>query len=62
MLGILKSCIGTKFTSQFGDLIAVSILYTVGKIFIFQFVYFVILSLFLTCENLVHGKDGYTQH
>ena len=26
MLGLVKSCIGTKFTSQFGDLIAVSIL------------------------------------
>jgi hypothetical protein len=25
MLGLVKSCIGTKFTSQFGDLIAVSI-------------------------------------
>ena len=24
MLGLVKSCIGTKFTSQFGDLIAVS--------------------------------------
>jgi len=27
MLGLVKSCIGTKFTSQFGDLIAVSIFY-----------------------------------
>lgn len=25
MLGLVKSCIGTKFTSQFGNLIAVSI-------------------------------------
>ena len=25
VLGLVKSCIGTKFTSQFGDLIAVSI-------------------------------------
>ena len=25
MLELVKSCIGTKFTSQFGDLIAVSI-------------------------------------
>lgn len=25
MLGLVKSCIGTKFTGQFGDLIAVSI-------------------------------------
>lgn len=25
MLGLVKSCIGTKFTSQFGDLIAVSV-------------------------------------
>lgn len=25
MLSLVKSCIGTKFTSQFGDLIAVSI-------------------------------------
>lgn len=28
MLGLVKSCIGTKFTSQFGDLIAVSIFCT----------------------------------
>lgn len=26
MLGLVKSCIGTKFTGQFGDLIAVCIL------------------------------------
>lgn len=26
MLGLVKSCIGTKFTSQFGNLIAVSAL------------------------------------
>lgn len=26
MLGLVKSCIGTKFTSQFGNLIAVSFL------------------------------------
>lgn len=26
VLGLVKSCIGTKFTSQFGDLIAVSTL------------------------------------
>ena len=25
VLGLVKSCIGTKFTSQFGDLLAVSI-------------------------------------
>lgn len=25
MLALIKSCIGTKFTSQFGDLIAVSV-------------------------------------
>lgn len=30
MLGMVKSCIGTKFTSQFGDLIAVSILWLSG--------------------------------
>lgn len=29
MLGLVKSCIGTKFTSQFGDLIAVSNLISV---------------------------------
>lgn len=33
MLGLVKSCIGTKFTSQFGDLIAVSNL--IGVYFIF---------------------------
>jgi len=27
MLGLVKSSIGTKFTGQFGDLIAVSILF-----------------------------------
>ena len=27
MLGMVKSCIGTKFTGQFGDLIAVSIFF-----------------------------------
>ncbi|XP_039031346.1 T-complex protein 1 subunit gamma-like isoform X2 [Hibiscus syriacus] len=27
VLGLVKSCIGTKFTSQFGDLIAVSVLF-----------------------------------
>ena len=25
MLGLVKSCIGTKFTGQFGDLISVSV-------------------------------------
>ena len=30
MLGLVKSCIGTKFTGQFGDLIAVSILLLFG--------------------------------
>lgn len=31
MLGLVKSCIGTKFTSQFGDLIAVSTVITVAS-------------------------------
>ena len=31
MLGLVKSCIGTKFTGQFGDLIAVSILFVCDK-------------------------------
>jgi len=47
MLGIVKSCIGTKVTSQFGDLIAVSILYSVGKIFKFKFqIYFLLFYLY----------------
>lgn len=32
MLGLVKSCIGTKFTGQFGDLIAVSTSFVVKLI------------------------------
>lgn len=35
VLGLVKSCIGTKFTSQFGDLIAVSTLISFCVIYVF---------------------------
>ena len=50
MLELVKSCIGTKFTSQFGDLIAVSIynikLYLMGVLMTF------VLSLILNFHFL----------
>ena len=46
MLGLVKSCIGTKFTSQFGDLIAVSILHTSAR---FSYFLFVGLDFILAC-------------
>lgn len=49
MLGLVKSCIGTKFTSQFGDLIAVSSLlinYCLGEAIIYTFSIFT-----LSCSN-----------
>ena len=41
MLGLVKSCIGTKFTSQFGDLIAVSVFF-VTELFYAHFDYRII--------------------
>lgn len=40
MLGLVKSCIGTKFTSQFGDLIAVSIFFLTK---FFELIFFFVL-------------------
>lgn len=41
MLSLVKSCIGTKFTGQFGDLIAVSIFFIVTRLaFLFFFTIF----------------------
>ena len=59
MLGIVKSCIGTKFTSQFGDLVAVSILYCMGKIFKFQICLLFSFIFILTCENSLHESPTY---
>lgn len=38
MLGLVKSCIGTKFTGQFGDLIAVSISLRYQNMILFVFI------------------------
>lgn len=48
MLGLVKSCIGTKFTGQFGDLIAVSSFYHLlpegSNLLLFLNLYLVLLN------------------
>ena len=58
MLEIVKSCIGTKFTSQFGDLVAISTLYSMGKIFKFQICLCSFIFI-LSCENSLHEAPTY---
>lgn len=49
MLGLVKSCIGTKFTSQFGDLIAVRILVHCLVTLLYDFICLYIFNLI--CES-----------
>jgi len=49
MLGLVKSCIGTKFTGQFGDLIAVSIPLSLLLGFLIDIIlfFYIIVELFV---------------